>query len=819
MDKRTKSKVQSTLESLSGGADMLEKAYQDAVERLKSQLPEDTALAMRILTYIVYAESALTTTELCHALAVEPGKGSFDFDNLLDVQDIVAVCAGLVAIDEESDIIRLVHYTTYEYFESVRADLGPHGHLDIAQTCLTYLAFDVFKCGSCSTDAEFERRLKDYPFLDYAALHWGAHALSVQADVFELACAVLLDDNLTSTMIQAAAAPLHRHSRGKYSHYFPKGRIGLHVAAELGLRDLAERMLTTFSSNVETWLATKDIKGRTPLYVAAVHGQDTTLKLLLDRGADPNIHGGDFDYPLIAAVLANHEEAATLLLEYGADPNLRSGEFGTPLQTAFRGWHRNLVRILIDAGATIPVADTYKLSPLHMASSNGWPDVVQSLLSQQTAESLAQVDSRGWSLLYGASVYNQVDLVQLLLEKGVRANPAPDNVWSPLQAAAGKGYLEIVKLLLEHGADANSVDGSCLSPLHRAAFGGHLQVAKLLLDHGALLHAPDLDGVTPFDVAASNGQLGILEMLLDQGADIDFRDNDENTPLSKACAGGELRLVQFLLDKGANVSLVDMYGATPIGVASNCGHVEIVEALINHGADISIPNNLGWSPLRIAAEFGHVDVVKLLLPLAADVNQVEGSHERLVNLLTRGGHIDLLRLARDQYDADLHCTDLHGRNLLHVAARHGHVNIFAYLVGLDLQVTSTDAMGDGMLRFAASSGFLQMCDFILDQLPLPAERSDYWGPLHWACRKGDVHVIERLVRAGIRAHTVIMPSEDAWGPVDIAVFHGCADMLDELSDADKEALGVRANTRTRGEYHKGIVCDGCDHVSQPKSQL
>ena len=30
---------------------------------------------------------------------------------------MVSVCAGLVTVDEESDIIRLVHYTTQEFFE------------------------------------------------------------------------------------------------------------------------------------------------------------------------------------------------------------------------------------------------------------------------------------------------------------------------------------------------------------------------------------------------------------------------------------------------------------------------------------------------------------------------------------------------------------------------------------------------------------------------------------------------------------------------------------------------------------------------------
>lgn len=796
---------------------MLEKAYEDAVERLKSQLPGDAALAMRVLTYIVYAESAFTSAELCHALAVEPGQSSFDFDNLLDVQDIVAVCAGLVAIDEDSDIIRLVHYTAYEYFWTLPADRSLEGQLDITQTCLTYLAFDVFRAGSCSTDAEFERRLEDYPFLDYAALHWGAHAVSVQLDVFDLACSVLLDENLVSSLLQAAAAPLRKHSRGKYSHRFPKGRVGLHVTAGLGLRDLAEGMLAKFETKAATWNATQDNKGRTPLYVAAAHGHDSVVKVLLERNADPNIHGGNYDYPLIAAVLGNHGEVVTLLLKHGADPNLRSEEFGTALHTAFRESNRDLVQTLIDAGADIPVTDRSILSPIHMAALNSWHDVVQSLLDRQTTESLDQVDSQGWTLLYSASVYNQVELVELLLKKGVSVGPFNENGSSPIQVASENGHLEIVKLLLQDGMDKQSVDIMGASPLHRAAFRGHLEVAKLLLDHGALMDAPNARGVTPFQGAAINGQLHILEMLLERGADINARDGNLRTALHEACLAGQLRTVQLLLEKGADVALVDMHGMTPVAVAASYGYVEIITALLAHGADISVANRMGWFPISIAADYGHIDAVKLLLPLVEDIDQIRSFHESFLDTLIRRGYLDLLKLAQDHHNPDFHRGNLHGRNPLHVAVRHAQLDIFSYLLNLGIDVTATDTMGDGLLRFAASSGDLQTCNLVLDQMAPPAERTDCWGPLHWACRKGVIDVIERLVRAGIPSHTVtIPPSPDAWSPTDIAVFHGHVALLDKLSDTAKDALGARANERSHGVYHKNIVCDSCDHVSQAR---
>jgi hypothetical protein len=59
----------------------------------------------------------LITVELQHAIAVELGKSKFDEKSQPDIEDIVFVCAGLVTVNKESKIIRLVHYTAQEYFE------------------------------------------------------------------------------------------------------------------------------------------------------------------------------------------------------------------------------------------------------------------------------------------------------------------------------------------------------------------------------------------------------------------------------------------------------------------------------------------------------------------------------------------------------------------------------------------------------------------------------------------------------------------------------------------------------------------------------
>jgi hypothetical protein len=125
--------------------------------RIDSQLPEDRTLAKNALSWISYARRPLTVTELCHALAVEIEDDELNVDNIPDIDDIVSVCAGLVTVDEKSQIIRLVHYTTQEYTETARESWIPQAQYIIAATCITYLCFKPIPKRSCQE----RRRIRD----------------------------------------------------------------------------------------------------------------------------------------------------------------------------------------------------------------------------------------------------------------------------------------------------------------------------------------------------------------------------------------------------------------------------------------------------------------------------------------------------------------------------------------------------------------------------------------------------------------------------------------------------------------------------------
>jgi hypothetical protein len=97
--------VRDTLAKLPAGVN---DTYDEAMERIRRQDEDDRTLAERVLSWITYARRPLSQEELQHALAVTPEMTDMDSEALVDEVILIDVCAGLVAIDENRSIIRLV---------------------------------------------------------------------------------------------------------------------------------------------------------------------------------------------------------------------------------------------------------------------------------------------------------------------------------------------------------------------------------------------------------------------------------------------------------------------------------------------------------------------------------------------------------------------------------------------------------------------------------------------------------------------------------------------------------------------------------------
>lgn len=218
------------------------------------------------------------------------------------------------------------------------------------------------------------------------------------------------------------------------------------------------------------------VGGQLPL-VQAADVDDAMVLLLLDAGADVNGRDGSGDTALIKACEHRSILRVKLLLNRGADPNLQKDSVVVPLRRA-AGTRSTasveIARLLLSAGANPNFVSV---------SKHGVPVA---------------------SLLMVAAKAGNREVVRLLLDAGARVNDVHSFGTSLTEAAEG-GDVETARMLLEAGADrqlrvpatpANSESGG--KSALEIARSKQARAVVALLDGGApVVHA------TPIDIRAA----------------------------------------------------------------------------------------------------------------------------------------------------------------------------------------------------------------------------------------------------------------------------------------------------------------------------
>ena len=96
---------------------------------------------------------------------------------------------------------------------------------------------------------------------------------------------------------------------------------------------------------------------------------------------------------------------------------------------------------------------------------------------------------------------------------------------SGLHYATKKGYVDVVNVLIQKGVDVNAVDNDYKTALYWAAQRGHVDVVKLLLQNGADVNAVgEYYKKTALRIAAEQGHNSVVKMLIRNGAKHNYDD-------------------------------------------------------------------------------------------------------------------------------------------------------------------------------------------------------------------------------------------------------------------------------------------------------
>ena len=247
-----------------------------------------------------------------------------------------------------------------------------------------------------------------------------------------------------------------------------------------------------------------------PLYFAINYSHPEAVECLLQHGADingvsTNGVGSATWTPIQTAMFTGykHDELVRLLLKHGAKCGI--------VEAAALGQLEIVKKFVKDNPSSIEKTCNFGFSKedataLHWAAARGQREVVDFLLENKGKTEI-HVGQFQYTPLLIAVFYGKKDVVKSLLENGVEPNAKdalgrtglhlladagpryginPGSNPKPLNWVASQDQLEIAQVLLEKGADVNANDNSNRTPLKVALNpGGSVpNLSELLRKHG-----------------------------------------------------------------------------------------------------------------------------------------------------------------------------------------------------------------------------------------------------------------------------------------------------------------------------------------------
>jgi ankyrin repeat protein len=328
----------------------------------------------------------------------------------------------------------------------------------------------------------------------------------------------------------------HLRARGAF--------VDICTAAHIGDLDRVRELLDEDPSqaNRVSDYVTYYLGSGSPLKNAAAKGHIEIVRLLLARGADPNLREEEIapkGHALYSAVSNGQYEIAKLLLEHGAYPNPPVESSADALSIALSKDDQKMVDLLCAYGAAREV---------HLLAYYGDIQTAAAVFAAKPTladdpHALENAAGQGHELFVRLMLRYQPDLAKRIAV-GVASRGPQDTVKTR----------ELTEFLFQQGMNPSLPDWLHITPLHQFARRGDVNNAAIFIDHGADLNARDEDICsTPLGWAAKFGQIAMVELLLSRGAKPNLPDDPPwATPLAWGMRRGHEAIGELLKKWGAN---------------------------------------------------------------------------------------------------------------------------------------------------------------------------------------------------------------------------------------------------------------------------
>ncbi|CAC5410686.1 unnamed protein product [Mytilus coruscus] len=256
-------------------------------------------------------------------------------------------------------------------------------------------------------------------------------------------------------------------------------------------------------------------------------GHTEIVKLLIDNNADIYKVNSEGKTPLHAACCVGNNDIVSILISSDSDVNMLDVDFETLLHTACRNGSLCVIQTLLNHGADIHKLNREEHTPIYLANTEGII-VDECILKALQEKEIGQTKGKNIS----KSNKNKFEKQKIVLTSNVIQYG-----WTPLYEACRYGDIETAQSLIRNRADVNMKTDSGEMPLVAACQQGHGFLIQLLLEEGA-----DVNEALCYAVQKCY-DYKTIKMLLYKGGNVGYKSVNEKSLLALACEQGSTKAV------------------------------------------------------------------------------------------------------------------------------------------------------------------------------------------------------------------------------------------------------------------------------------
>ena len=499
-------------------------------------------------------------------------------------------------------------------------------------------------------------------------------------------------------------------------------------------------------------------KGETALLQACESNQGESIKLLLEKGADPNISDTNRYTSLHAAIRGCcTNETLKKIIAHKAYLNAQDMSGATALLLACSYRQQGSINVLLEAGSDPHIADNNGVVCLHLAVLGGCSKmIIRKLIGQGTQVNAKNKDN--CTALMLAYSKGNVDAIKILLKAGADPNIADANGDTLSHyAVRGNASKEVLQNIIDHGADVNVTNNENQTALLLACEDGNENAITVLLKAGADPNIADADGdICLHDAVRRDNSKEVIQAIIDHGADVNATNRDNCTALMFACHKGNEEIINILLKAGADPSIADGDGDTCLhdAIRGDCSK-DVLQAIIDHGAASICANLTSLRPLFLACSKVNGGAIEVLLNAGADANVTDTKGQTLLHraILGRLGK-DVIQTIVD-HGANVNAANTNSVSPLMYACHKRNIDAMNVLLNAGADPNIVDTFGASSIHHAivgdCSKEELQtIIDYGADVNVIDKHNS---SALLLACKKGNIGAIGVLLNAGAKPDT------------------------------------------------------------------